>query len=88
VGDNWGHRRSIEKASSRSRVLTALVLSECKEILVTTSGYGQASFDFAQNKPIELIDGANLLYLLSEHAGIEAKIMPPDDWKDPAADAR
>jgi restriction system protein len=58
-----------------------------KGILVTTSGYGQASFDFAQNKPIELIDGANLLYLLSEHAGIEAKIMPPDDWKDPAADA-
>jgi restriction system protein len=58
-----------------------------KGILVTTSGYGQASFDFAKNKPIELIDGANLLYLLSEHAGIEAKIMPPDDWRDPAADA-
>lgn len=58
-----------------------------KGILVTTSGYGQASFDFAQNKPIELIDGANLLDLLSEHAGIEAKIMPPDDWKDPATDA-
>jgi restriction system protein len=57
-----------------------------KGILVTTAGYGQASFDFAQNKPIELIDGANLLYLLSEHAGIEAKIMPPDDWKDPTAD--
>jgi len=57
-----------------------------KGILVTTSGYGQASFEFAQNKPIELIDGANLLYLLAEHAGIEAKIIPPDDWKDPAAD--
>ena len=28
-----------------------------KGILVTTSGYGQASFDFAKNKPIELIDG-------------------------------
>jgi hypothetical protein len=26
---------------------------------------------------------ANLLYLLAEHAHIEAKIMPPDDWKDP-----
>ena len=57
-----------------------------KGILVTTSGYGQASYDFAQNKPIELLDGAHLLYLLSEHAGIEAKIMPPEDWKDPAAD--
>jgi len=59
-----------------------------KGILVTTSGYGQASYEFAQNKPIELIDGANLLYLLSEHAGIEAKITPPDDWKDPTADTR
>lgn len=58
-----------------------------KGILVTTSGYGQASFDFAKNKPIELIDGSNLLYLLAEHAGIEAKIVPPDDWKDPVADA-
>jgi restriction system protein len=57
-----------------------------KGILVTTSGYGQASFEFAQNKPIELIDGANLLHLLAEHAGVEAKIVPPDDWKDPAAD--
>jgi restriction system protein len=57
-----------------------------KGILVTTSGYGQASFDFAQNKPIELIDGSNLLYLLAEHAGIEAKIVPPDDWKDPIPD--
>lgn len=58
-----------------------------KGILVTTSGYGQASFDFAKNKPIELIDGSNLLYLLAEHTGIEAKIVPPDDWKDLVADA-
>ncbi|HTX55297.1 MAG TPA: restriction endonuclease [Candidatus Baltobacteraceae bacterium] len=57
-----------------------------KGILVTTSGYGQASFDFARNKPIELIDGSNLLYLLAEHTGIEAKIVPPDDWEDPIAD--
>jgi restriction system protein len=58
-----------------------------KGILVATSGYGKASFEFAQNKPIELIDGANLLYLLKEHAGIEAKIEPPDTWKDPVADS-
>jgi restriction system protein len=57
-----------------------------KGILVTTSGYGQASFEFARNKPIELIDGANLLYVLAEHANIEAKIVAPADWKDPAAD--
>ncbi len=57
-----------------------------KGILVTTSGYGQASFDFARNKPIELIDGANLLYLLKQYADVDAKIQPPEDWSDPAAD--
>ena len=54
-----------------------------KGILVTTSGYGQASHDFANGKPLELIDGGNLLYLLQEHAGIEAKIEVPEDWVDP-----
>ena len=58
-----------------------------KGILVTTSGYGTASFDFAANKPIELIDGANLLYLLKEHLGINARIEPPDDWQDPVPDS-
>jgi HJR/Mrr/RecB family endonuclease len=58
-----------------------------KGILVTTSGYGSASFDFAQNKPIELLDGANLLYLLEAHAGITARIEPPDDWLDPSPDS-
>ncbi|HWC14122.1 MAG TPA: restriction endonuclease [Actinomycetota bacterium] len=54
-----------------------------KGILVTTSGYGQSSFEFAQGKPMELLDGANLLFLLAEHAGFEAKIEPPEDWVDP-----
>jgi restriction system protein len=58
-----------------------------KGILVTTSGYGQASFDFARNKPIELIGGSNLLYMLAQYTGIDAKIVPPDDWKDPVADS-
>ncbi|MBE0690198.1 MAG: restriction endonuclease, partial [Anaerolineae bacterium] len=58
-----------------------------KGILVTTSGYGKAAFEFAEGKPIELLSGSNLLYLLSEHAGIEAKIEVPDDWKDPVPDS-
>ncbi len=56
-----------------------------KGILVTTSGYGKASFQFADGKPLELLGGSNLLYLLHEHAGIEARIEPPEDWIDPAA---
>lgn len=54
-----------------------------KGILVATSGYGKAAFDFANGKPMELLDGGNLLHLLKEHAGIEAKIMMPEDWRDP-----
>ncbi|MCA9884609.1 MAG: restriction endonuclease, partial [Anaerolineae bacterium] len=57
-----------------------------KGILVTTSGYGKAAFDFASGKPIELLDGGNLLHLLAEHAGLEAKIVPPEDWRDPKPD--
>jgi len=58
-----------------------------KGILVTTSGYGKASYEFAEGKPLELLSGSNLLYLLAEHAGIEAKIEMPADWKDPHSDA-
>lgn len=58
-----------------------------KGILVTTSGYGRSSFEFADGKPLELLSGTNLLYLLAEHAGIEARIQPPDDWVDPVPDA-
>jgi restriction system protein len=57
-----------------------------KGILVTTSGYGKSSFTFADGKPLELLSGTHLLYLLAEHAGIEARIEPPDDWVDPVAD--
>ena len=51
-------------------------------ILVTTSGYGKASSDFAKGKPLELIDGGGLLHLLAEHAGIEARIVVPESWTD------
>jgi restriction system protein len=54
-----------------------------KGILVATSGYGKASHEFANGKPLELIDGGNLLFLLQEHAGIDAKIEAPEDWVDP-----
>lgn len=57
-----------------------------KGILVTTSGYGKAAYTFANEKPIELVTGSNLLFLLQEHTGVEAKIEPPDDWVDPVLD--
>ena len=74
-------------------VLFAIFSGQCKMrghrkgILVTTSGYGRASHEFANGKPLELLDGANLLYLLKEHAAIDARIEPPEDWVDPIQDS-
>ena len=36
-------------------------------------------------KQLELLSGSHR-HLLAEHAGIEAKIEPPDDWTDPCQD--
>ena len=48
-----------------------------KGILVTTSGFGSAAYEFAAGKPLELLSGSHLLHLLEEHAGIEARIIMP-----------
>ncbi|HLJ65732.1 MAG TPA: restriction endonuclease [Chloroflexota bacterium] len=70
---------------SAVRDLYGTVLNEgaSKGILITTSGYGRAAYGFAENKPLELMAGSNLLYLLEEHTGIKAKIEFPEDWSDP-----
>jgi restriction system protein len=46
--------------------------------LVTTSHYGTDAYNFAKDKPIELIDGGGLLYLLEQN-GIKAKIIFPQE---------
>jgi restriction system protein len=49
-----------------------------KGILVTTSDFTRAGEEFAQNKPIELINGNSLLALIKEYTNLEMKIvMPP-----------
>ena len=74
---------------SAVRDLFGTVMNEgaAKGILVTTSGYGRAAFEFAKNKPLELISGSNLLYLLDEHTGVRAKIEFPEGWVDPIHNA-
>jgi restriction system protein len=51
-----------------------------KGILVTTSNYGPDAYDFSKDKPIELVDGGGLLYLLEQN-GIKARIVFPDETK-------
>lgn len=71
---------------SAVRDLYGTVLNEGanKGVLVTTSGFGPAAFEFAAGKPLELLSGANLLALLQEWAGIDARIVVPEA---PTADA-
>ena len=46
-----------------------------KGILVTTSGFGPSSYEFANGKPIQLIDGSGLLALCQQYE-IPARIIP------------
>lgn len=60
---------------SAVRDLYGTVMNEgaTKGILVTTSDYGPDAYKFARNKPLTLISGGNLLFLLQKH-GHKAKI--------------
>ncbi len=57
------------------RELWGTVLNEgaMKGILITTADYGPDAYEFAKGKPLTLMNGANLLYLLEKH-GHKAKI--------------
>lgn len=61
-------RYNIVVPVSAVRELYGVVVSEGadKGILVTTSDFGSDSVEFAKEKPISLINGANLLYLLNK----------------------
>lgn len=60
---------------SAVRDLYGTVMNEgaTKGILVTTSDYGADSYNFAKDKPLTLLNGANLLHLLGKH-GCQAHI--------------
>ena len=57
----------------------------CKGILVTTSGYGRASFDLVcGGEAASVIERKQLT--VSSDMCVRAKIEFPDDWKDPVPD--
>jgi restriction system protein len=73
------YRHTVGVSAARDLFGTMMNEGANKGILVTTSGYGTAAFNFVKDKPIELIDGGGLLYLLENHAGIRARIIMPED---------
>lgn len=68
------YRDTVGVSAVRDLYGTMLNEGASKGILVCTSGYGPDAFNFAKDKPVELIDGGGLLYLLREHAGLDARI--------------
>jgi hypothetical protein len=68
------YRRPVPVDSVRSFYGEVLHQGAAQGILITTSTFTRSAHSFAINKPLELIDGANLIFLLSEYAGIEASI--------------
>jgi restriction system protein len=72
------YRHTVGVSAVRDLYGTMMNEGATKGILVTTSGYGTDAFDFAKDKPIQLISGSELLYLLEE-VGIKARIIFPDE---------
>lgn len=72
------YKNTVGVAAVRDLYGTMINEGANKGILVATSSYGPDAYDFAKDKPIELIDGGGLLYLL-EQVGIRARIVMPEE---------
>ncbi len=63
----------VPVAAVRDLYGTMIAEGAVKGILVTTSYYGSDSREFAKDKPITLIDGANLVHMFQKH-GYDVRI--------------
>lgn len=72
------YRNTVGVSAVRDLFGTMMNEGANKGILVTTSGYGPDAFEFSKDKPIELLDGGKLLYLLDQ-AGVKARIVFPTE---------
>jgi restriction system protein len=71
------YKNTVGVSAVRDLYGTMINEGASKGILVTTSSYGPDAFHFSKDKPIELIDGGGLLYLLNQ-VGIKVKIILPE----------
>lgn len=72
------YKNTVGVSAVRDLYGTMLNEGANKGILVATSGYGPDAFEFAKDKPIELMDGGQLLFLLDQ-VGVKARIIFPDE---------
>ncbi|WP_231960854.1 restriction endonuclease [Amycolatopsis thermoflava] len=70
------YTKTVQPAAVRDLYGTMQHEGATKGILITTSGYGPSSHEFANGKPLQLIDGSGLLALCHQY-GIAARILMP-----------
>ncbi|ONI71476.1 restriction endonuclease [Kribbella sp. ALI-6-A] len=69
------YTRTVPPSAVRDLFGTVVDAGATKGILITTSGFGPSSYQFANGKPLQLIDGTGLLALCHQH-DIPARIVP------------
>ncbi len=69
------YTKTVPPAAVRDLFGTVTDAGATKGILITTGGFGPASYRFANGKPLQLIDGTGLLALCHRH-DIPARIVP------------
>ena len=67
------YTNTVGVAAVRDLYGTVINEGATKGILVTTANYGPDAYEFAQGKPLTLLNGSNLLHLLEKH-GHQARI--------------
>lgn len=72
------YRNTVGVSAVRDLYGTLLNEGASKGIIVATSSYGPDAYEFSKDKPLELIDGGGLLYLLDQ-VGVQAKIVLPSE---------
>jgi Restriction endonuclease len=61
------YTRPVDVAAVRDLYGTVMNEGANRGILITTSSYGPDAYEFAKNKPLSLVDGPNLLFMLQRH---------------------